>query len=226
MSTLSNPLLFATILTTGCVGAFSGYGPGMTNELRTSHGVTPDAPGSSTGTYSSRSYNSGEHVLGIQLGARVGAASATVGEIASGTALAVDAHTDIVYATDKWGVGVAGGYTSDRTGKHGDATYGYSGFPITAYGQYALQKRIFVHGGAGRVIYGAVKRIEPNEMSVDASAWRGVAGITFVFNRGPKKDFAFRIEARAQRSASATLDGQDSQWSSTAVLGELIWASF
>jgi hypothetical protein len=226
MRTLHSVLLLAAILTTGCAGAFSGYGPGMTNELRTNHGVTPDAPGSSTGTYHSRSYNSGEHVLGIQLGARVGVASATVGSIASGKALAVDAHTDIVYATDKWGVGVAGGYTSDRTGKHADATYFYSGFPITAYGQYGLTRRIFVHGGLGRVIYGSVKRIEPNELSVDASAWRGVAGITFVFNRGPKKDFAFRLEARTQRSADAMLDGVDAKWSSTGLLGELIWASF
>jgi hypothetical protein len=219
MSILSRAVLLATILTSGCVGAFSGYGPGMTNEIRTSHGVTPDAPGSSTGTYSSRTYNSGEHVL-------VGAASATVGDIASGTAMAVDAHTDIVYAMDRWGVGVAAGYTSDRTGKHEEATYFYSGFPVTAYGQYGLTKRIFVHGGAGRVIYGSVKRIEPNETSVDASAWRGIAGITFVFNRGPKKDFALRLEGRAQRSADAMLDGQNARWSSTGLLAELIWASF
>ncbi|MBS1123539.1 MAG: hypothetical protein H6Q90_5767 [Deltaproteobacteria bacterium] len=218
--------LAALAALSGCAGAFSGYGPGMTNEQRTSHGVTPDSPGSSMGTYSSRSYKTGEHVLGAQLGARLGAASASAGSLASGTALAVDAHADVVYAMDRWGVGIATGYTSDRLGEHAGATYFYSGFPVTAYGQFGLTRRIFVHGGAGRVIYGSVKRIEPNETSVDASAWRASAGITFVFVRGAKKDFALRLEGRVQRSGEAMLDGQDARWSSSAVLGELIYASF
>lgn len=210
----------------GCAGVLGGYGPGMTNEQRTSHGVTPDSPGSSMGTYSSRSYQTGEHVFGVQLGARIGAATASAGHVASGTAMAVDAHTDLVYATERWGVGVTTGYTSDRLGSHGGATYFYSGFPAVAYGQFGLGRRIFVHAGGGRVISGAVKRIEPSSTSVDAGSWRGIAGITFVFNRGPKKDFALRIEGRVQRSAAATIDGQDVRWSSSALLAELIYASF
>lgn len=226
MRTFSALTLTAIAALSGCAGAFGGYGPGMTNEQRTNHGVTPDSPGSSMGTYHSTNYKTGEHVLGAQLGARIGAASASAGGLASGTALAVDAHADVVYAMDRWGVGLAAGYSSDRLGEHGGATYFYSGFPVIAYGQIGLTRRIFLHGGGGRVIYGGVKRIEPNEVSVDASAWRGVAGITFVFVRGAKKDFALRFEARAQRSGEAMIDGQDARWSSTAVLGELIYASF
>lgn len=226
MTTFSTVTLAAVAVLSGCAGVLGGYGPGMTGEQRTSHGVTPDSPGSSMGTYHSESFKTGEHVLGAQLGARVGAASASAGKLASGNALAVDAHADFTYAMSRWGVGLTTGYTSDRLGEHGGATYFYSGFPVLAYGQFGLTRRIFLHGGLGRVIYGGVKRIEPDETTVDASAWRGVAGITFVFVRGAKKDFALRIEARAQRSGEAMIDGQDARWSSSAVLGELIYASF
>jgi hypothetical protein len=63
-------------------------------------------------------------------------------------------------------------------------------------------------------------------MTADASAWRGVAGITFVFARSSTRDLAFRLEARAQKSGDAQIAGQDASWSSTAMLGEIVWASY
>jgi hypothetical protein len=199
----------------------------MTNEQRTNVGCVPDAPGSSMGTCSSTSYSTGEIVYGAQLGARVGAVSATAGDIKSGSGLAVDAHADIVVAAEKWGVGVSSGYTSDRMfGTDNGGSFFYSGVPIAAYGQYGLTRRIFVHGGAARIVHGAVKRIEPDELSVDAGAWRAFGGISFVFKRSPRTDLALRLEVRTQRSSSVMLEGMNATWSSTGLLAELIWASF
>jgi hypothetical protein len=217
----------ALALVSGCAGAFGGYGPGMTNEQRTNVGCTPDAPGSSWGTCRTRSYDSADLEYGIQLGARVGAVSASAGSIRSGYGLGIDAHVDIVVAAARWGVGVTTGYTSDRlfgTANGGD--FFYSGLPVGVYGQLGLTRKIFLHGGAGRVLDGSVKRVEPNEISVDASAWRGFAGITFVVKRSRRSDLALRFEVRMQRSSSAEIDGQDATWSSTGLLGELVWASF
>jgi len=197
----------------------------MTNEQRTNETCTPLAPGSSMGTCTTRNYDSGGLEYGVQLGVRTGAVAATAGAVGEGTAMAIDAHADVTVATERWGVGLSSGYTSDRMFGENNS-YFYSGIPIVLYGQFGLSRRIFVHGGGGRIVHGAVKRIEPDEISVSAGAWRGVAGITFVFARSAKRDLALRLEARVQRSSDAMIDGQDASWSSTGLLAELIWATF
>ena len=220
-------LLLTSAFTVGCAGATGGYGPGMTNEARSNSGCTPNAPGSSWGTCSSRSYTSGKLEYGIQLGLRAGAAAASAGSIDSGTALAMEPHVDIVVASDRWGVGVTTGYTNEHI--FGSETGGeliYSGFPLAPYGQYGLTRKIFVHAGAGRIGWGSVKRTLPDETTADASAWRAFGGITFVFKRSSSSDLALRLEARAQRSSAVMLGGEDATWSSVGVLAEIIWASF
>lgn len=197
----------------------------MTKEARSHSGCSPSSPG--WVTCSSRSYNSGELEYGIQLGLRAGAAAASAGAIDSGTALVWEPHTDIVVASARWGVGVSAGYTNEHIfGSESGGELIYSGFPFSAYGQYGLHRRIFVHAGAGRVAWGGVKRTLPDETSADASAWRGFGGITFVFKRSSSLDLALRLEARVQRSSTVMLGGQDATWSSMALMGEIIGATF
>ena len=211
--------------TAGCAGVMGAYGPGMTGEQRISG--TCASAGPTPGTCTLGSYNSGETTYGIQLGLRAGAVAASVGSIDSGTAVALEAHTDIVVARARWGVGVSGGYGNEHifgSTKGGELLY--SGIPIAAYGQFALTTRIFVHAGAGRVGWGSVSRSLPDETSADASAWRGFGGITFVFKRSAKSDLALRLEARATRSSDVMLGGEDATWSSMGVLAEILYATF
>jgi len=209
-------------LISGCAGAFGGIGPGMTNEARTNTGCVPDAPGSSMGTCSTTNYNSGDLEFGTQLGVRTGAVSGSAGELGSGTGLGIDAHADFVVAAEKWGAGLSFAYSNDQI--FSDPKLFYWGIPIVAYGQWGLTRRIFVHGGVGRVVHGSL-RVGEDE-SAAASAWRAVAGISFVFARNPKRDLAFRLEVRSQRSSDAMLAGMTTHWSSNALMGEIIWASF
>lgn len=217
--------LVMALATAGCAGVMGGYGPGMTGEQRIS-GVCASS-GPTPGTCTLGSYNSGDTAYGIQLGLRAGVAAASAGSIDSGTALALEAHTDVVVARARWGVGVSAGYGNEQIfGSANGGDLRYSGVPLTAYGQFALMRRIFVHAGAGRVGWGSVSRTLPDETSADASAWRGFSGITFVFKRSSKSELALRLEARAQRSAAVMLGGEDATWSSMGVLAEILWATF
>lgn len=207
------------LLSAGCAGAFGGYGPGLSNVDRTSSGCVQDGP--LMQKCSSHSYNSGERSYGAQIGVRTGAVSGSAGTIGSGTGLAIDAHADFTVAMAKWGAGLQFGYSNDQL--FGDSKLFYWGLPVVAYGQYALTRRILVHAGGGRVLHGVVRQ---DETSADASAWRGVAGISFVFARNAHRDFALRLEARAQKSGDAEINSMDASWSSTALLGEIVWATF
>jgi hypothetical protein len=204
---------------TGCAGAFGGYGPGLNGEDRTSSGCSSNGDG--TATCSSHSYNSGERSFGAQIGARTGVVSGTAGAIGSGTGLGIDAHADFTMTMAKWGAGVQFGYSNDQI--FGDNAIFYWGLPVMGYGQFALTRRIFVHAGVGRVLHGTIRH---NDMSADASAWRGAAGISFVFARNSHRDLALRLEARAQASGDAMLEGMDASYSSTGLLAEIVWATF
>lgn len=143
----------------------------MTNQQRTSTGCSAIAPGSSLATCSTRTCDSGKLEYGIQLGVRAGAVAASAGSIRSGTGLGIDAHTDIVVAAARWGVGVTTGYTNDQLfGTGNGGPFFYWGIPVVAYGQFGLTRRIFLHGGFGRVLHGVLRRTEPSEASVDANA--------------------------------------------------------
>lgn len=213
----------AAMLATGCAGAFGGYGPGLNSEDRISQGCASDGPGTMTATCTTRGYNSGERSFGAQIGARAGAVSGSAGDIGSGTGLGIDAHADFTMAMARWGVGLQFGYSNDQL--FGDQKLFYWGLPVVGYGQFALTRRIFVHAGGGRVFKGTI-RVGDDGMSADASAWRGVAGISFVFARSAKRDLALRLEARAQKSGDAQLGGMAASYSSTGLLAEIVWASF
>jgi hypothetical protein len=124
--------IIAIALLSGCAGGFGSYGPGMTNESRAGTGCTPDYPGASMGTCSTHSYNSGERAYGAQIGARVGAVSATAGSIGSGTGLAIDTHADFTVGMERWGAGLQFGYSNDQT--FGDNALFYWGLPVVAEG--------------------------------------------------------------------------------------------
>lgn len=204
------------LVATGCAGAFGGYGPGQSNMDRLNTGCSQTGP--MTATCTTTEYNSGERSFGAQIGLRTGAVTGSAGSI-SGTGFGLDAHADFTMAMPKWGVGLQFGYSNDQLSND----LFYWGVPVVAYGQYALHRRIIVHAGGGRVLKGSVRR---EEMSADASAWRGVGGISFVFARNARRDLALRFELRAQKSGAAQLGGVDATWSSTGLLAEIVYATF
>ena len=214
-------LFAAAMVATGCAGAFGGYGPGLNGEDRISQGCASDGPGTATATCTTRGYNSGKRSFGAQIGARAGVVSGSAGTIGSGTGLGIDAHADFTMAMARWGVGLQFAYSNDHI--FGDNALFYSGVPIVAYGQFALTRRIFVHAGGGRVVHGSIRH---NDMSVDASAWRAVAGISFVFARSATRDLTLRFEGRAQATGDFQLEGMNTSYSSTGLLAEIVWASF
>ena len=209
--------LTIAVVASGCAGAFGSYGPGMTNLDRAGSGCASNGDG--TATCSGHSYNSGDRAYGAQIGVRTGAVSGTAGDIGSGTGLANDAHADVTVGMDKRGGGLQFGYSNDQTS--GDLFYW--GLPVVAYGQYSLSSKIFVHAGAGRVFHGEIRHAE---MTAEASGWRAVAGISFVFARSATRDLALRLEARAQTTGDAQIGGVDASWTSTGLLAEIVWASY
>jgi hypothetical protein len=211
------------LLLPGCAGGLWGYGPGTNGLQRSGSGVDK-----TTGHVHSYRAEAGDTEFGTQLGARVGAAWAKLPGEALATGLAVDAHADLSLAFPKWGVGVSGGYTADRTGFDGH-TWFYSGFPIVAYGQYSLARRFFLHAGGGYVVFGSVKRIEDDsapEAVGDANALRGLFGANWVFARSETRDFVLRVEARGTKSQAVRVAGRDAGWTSVGVLGEILWVTF
>jgi hypothetical protein len=211
------------LLLPGCAGGLWGYGPGTNGLERSGGGVDP-----TTGQVHSYRAKSGDIEFGTQLGARVGVGWAKLPGEALSTGLAVDAHADFTLAFPKWGVGLSGGYTADRTG-FDDHTWFYSGVPIVAYGQYSLARRFFLHAGGGYVVVGSVKRIEDDtapEAVGDANAMRGLFGANWVFGRSNTRDLVLRVEARGTKSQSVRVAGRDAGWTSIGVLGEILWVTF
>jgi hypothetical protein len=200
----------------------------MGGESRVSKGVTPDGPNSSTGTYHERHYEASDVGMGLQLGLRAGATHASVGDMGSGNGFGVDAHADFVVAGERWGAGLTGGYTSDRVFFSGE-DISFVGFPIAAYGQFAVHPRFILHAGSGYVLGGSIVRQEANGRpggSVDANAVRAFGGMTWVFSRESSRDFSLRIEARGNFGADAAMDGQRMTWNSLGVLAEIVWVTF
>lgn len=208
-----------------------GYGPGTNDLHRTSKGVTQTTElekATNTGHAFREDYTSSDMQFGMQLGARVGATWAKLPGQALNMGLAVDAHADATLAFPRWGLGLAAGYTGDRTA-FDDHEWFYSGFPVVLYGQYLLAERFFLHAGGGRVLFGSVKRIEDDtapEVSADADAWRGLAGANWVFSRSASNDFVLRIEGRGTWSSAVKVEELEATWSSYAVLGEILWVTF
>lgn len=208
----------------GCAGVKGGFGPGMTGVDRVSTACVSSGP--TPGTCTLGTYTTGDTTYGIQLGLRAGAVAGSAGDD-SGTGFAWDAHADFVVARALWGVGISAGYGMQFiSGTENGGDLAYRGAPFAAYGQFALIPRIFVHGGAAYVAYGSVSRSLPDESSGDASAFRPFGGITFVFKRGRKRDFALRLEAQLTRSSSVMLAGRDATWTSAALMAEIIAADF
>lgn len=215
--------LAVAVLLSGCAGGFGTYGPGMTKVNRLSKGWTPLAPGLNVGTYRETSYQSGGVNGGAELGVRMGMVHARLNDAKSASGLATDAHADIVVGGDKWSASLTGGYTSDRMTDTADS-YFFSGFPIGLVGAYGWQK-IFFHAGVSRVLFASIKNID-SDQSTDVGAWRGAAGVTFVLKRSEANDFALRFEGRLTSSSGSMLEGNDVQWSSRGVLGEVVWHTF
>jgi hypothetical protein len=215
----------------GCAGGIMGYGPGTNGLQRTSKGVTQTTAtemATNTGHTFREDYESAEMQFGVQLGARVGATWAKLPGESLAMGLAVDAHADLTLAFPKWGVGLAAGYTGDRTA-FGDHEWFYSGMPVVVYGQYSLVPRFFLHAGGGRVFLGSVKRIEDDtapEVSGDANAWRGLAGANWVVSRSASNDFVLRLEGRGTWSGDVQVADRDAAWTSYAVLAEILWVTF
>jgi len=195
----------------------------MTKVNRLSKGWSPNAPGSNIGTYSERSYQSGGVNGGAELGVRTGMMSAKLSDTKSASGLATDLHADLVVGADKWSASLTGGYTSDRMFDDANS-YFFSGFPVGVVGAYGWQK-IFFHAGVSRVFAASIKNID-SDVSTDVGAWRGAAGVTFVLKRSEANDFALRFEGRLTKSSSAMLEGSDVSWSSTGILGEVVWHTF
>lgn len=213
---------FACLLA-GCAGGFGTYGPAMTKVSRMNKGWSPNAPGSSWGTYHQRSYQSGGVNGGAEVGARIGVVHATASDAKAATGLATDVHADIVVGATRWSASLTGGYTSDRMFDSVDSFF-FSGFPVGLVGAYGWPK-IFFHAGVSRVLAASIKNIDSDE-STDVSAWRGAAGVTFVLKRSAANDFALRLEGRLTKSSTSMLEGNEVQWSSEGVLGEIVWHTF
>jgi hypothetical protein len=213
--------LCAMALMSGCAGAWGEYGPGNTGVFRTGTGTVRTGMGS--GTMTRHSYTVGQIGYGIQLGARVGFMHAQAKGARSGNGLAVDAHTDVTISHGRFGGGLSVGYTSDRI--IGGDTWAFSGFPLGVYGQVLLTDRLSVHAGGSYVLGAAIKHIEVDQ-SGGTSAARGSAGLDVVLSRSSANDWVFRVEGRYTKAGTADVAGMKVDWTSTAVLGELLWATF
>ena len=213
----SSLLLFVS----GCAGAFGEYGPGMANLSHKGTGVVDNGDG--TGTVVHHEYQTGENGYGVQLGARGGYMHGAAGDVASGGGVAIDAHADFTFSRDRFGVGLTGGYTSDQM--IGKDPWFYSGLPVGAYGQFLIFPRFFVHAGASYIVMGSLKHVDADK-SGDANGVRGFGGLNLVLSRSPSRDFMLRIEGRYTKSQTADVASTQLAWTSTAVLGEIVWASF
>lgn len=193
----------------------------MANLSRAGSGVVDNGDG--TGTVVHHEYESGENGYGAQLGARAGYMHGSAGDVASGGGLAIDVHADLTFSRDRFGAGLTAGYTSDRI--IGPDAWFYSGFPVGGYGQFLITPRFFVHAGASYIAAGSLKHVEPDK-SGDAAGYRGFAGLDLVISRSTKNDFMFRIEGRYTRSKTADVGSAQLAWTSAALLGEIVWATF
>ena len=216
-------LLWAPVVS-GCAGAMGEYGPGMTNMERTTAKGVNNIGGVEVAVGGDK-YEAGDIGLGVQLGLRSGYVTARAGEVGRGGGLALDAHADFTASYNRFGLGLTGGYTADRVGIDGTSWF-FAGFPVGAYGQFLITERLFVHLGGAYVVASKISQPDNDKVKGEVSAYRGSAGLTFVFARSKARDLAFRVEGRYTASSDADIGGAQIGWSSQGILAQFIWATF